>query len=45
MAIGGFMIFDDYGWRMCPGVKLAVDAAYPPERIRQSTPTQAVVRF
>ena len=25
LAAGGIMVFDDYGWRTCPGAKLAVD--------------------
>lgn len=25
LVSGGIMVFDDYGWRMCPGVKKAVD--------------------
>lgn len=25
MSRGGAMVFDDYGWRMCPGVKRAIE--------------------
>lgn len=25
MSSGGLMVFDDYGWRMCPGVKRAIE--------------------
>jgi len=27
MNAGGVMVFDDYGWEMCPGVKRAIDEA------------------
>lgn len=45
MVSGGFMIFDDYGWERCPGVKIAVDAAFPPERISTPAGYQCVVKF
>lgn len=32
MVKGGKMVFDDYGWRACAGVKLAVDNAFPTTR-------------
>ena len=25
LVVGGYLVFDDYGWRNCPGVKAAVD--------------------
>jgi hypothetical protein len=25
MEIGGVIVFDDYEWKHCPGVKLAID--------------------
>ena len=40
---GGILMFDDYGWRMCPGVERALREAFGSRRVIQSANYQAAV--
>lgn len=42
MAEGGVMVFDDYDWKHCPGVRRAIEACGLV--VRQDTPNQAYLR-
>lgn len=44
MVPGGVIIWDDYGWHMCPGVRRVVDEWFP-GRVVHTAPGQVLVRF
>jgi hypothetical protein len=45
MTRGGVMLFDDYEWKDCPGVKKALDGflAGRPERVIKTTLNQGLI--
>ena len=46
MVSGGLLVFDDYGWEKCPGVKKALDEFMigKPESIQKRVGTQVLVK-
>ena len=44
MVPGGVIVWDDYEWENCPGVKPVIDATFG-DRVERASEYQAVVRF
>lgn len=45
MVEGGYMVFDDWEWKPCPGVKRAVLERFDSRDVRPTTASQCVIRF
>ncbi len=44
MVPGGYMVFDDYKWKMCPGIERAIKDRFPPNKIEETVFPQCRIK-